>query len=184
MRCRGWCFALPLLLSAGCVSSRVAEHASEAEPVFDRPNRQSNVPSVNLSARTVVESLTGPEDFEFVTVVRKIGKEPGGWQAACVPFRLMRDTGELYICKLSVEVPIENNDGPISKVLARRVSADCANQAAQAVFSQAAATPLFLACEEFKLAYEVFLGTAIAGSRIRKVCDEKAERAMKRRDGI
>ena len=133
----------------------------------------------------MVESLTGPEDFEFVTVVPKTRNEPGGWQSACVPFRLMRDTGELYVCKLSVEVPIENEDGPISRALARRVAADCANLAAQAIFSQATpATPLFLACEEFKLAYENVLRAAVAGARIRKVCYEEAERAMERRGGL
>ena len=185
LRGSGYFFALSLLL-AGCASGRSAEQAPRAGLAFEHPLRQSGSPSISLSARiTVVESLTGPEDFEFVTVVLKTRNEPGGWQSACVPFRLMRDTGELYVCKLSVEVPIENEDGPISRALARRVAADCANLAAQAIFSQATpATPLFLACEEFKLAYENVLRAAVAGARIRKVCYEEAERAMERRGGL
>jgi hypothetical protein len=136
-------------------------------------------------SKTLVESLTGPEDFHFVTIVPKRGKGAGGWQAACVPFHLRKDTGELYICKLGVGIPIENAEGPISRTLAMRVSADCANQAAQVVFSIATPThPLVLACENFRIFYHAVLSAAIAGAKVDRVCDEKAERALKRGNGI
>jgi len=71
LRGSGYFFALSLLL-AGCASGRSAEQAPRAGLAFEHPLRQSGSPSISLSARiTVVESLTGPEDFEFVTVVLK-----------------------------------------------------------------------------------------------------------------
>ncbi len=69
MRGRVGLFALALLLPAGCATRRAVEQTPVAEPAFERPIRQGGGPSINLSARTVVESLTGPEDFTFVTIV-------------------------------------------------------------------------------------------------------------------
>jgi hypothetical protein len=133
---------------------------------------------------TLVESLTDPGDFKFVTVVPQRGKGPGGWRAACIPLRLKRDTGEVFVCKFGVEMPIENGKGPISTPLAMRVSADCANLAAEAAFSDATpATPLGIACEEFKAMYEVILSSAIEGAHVVKKCNERAERAMVPRVG-
>lgn len=95
-----------LLLSAlpsGCATRKSSDLCAGTEP------------------STLVESLTDPDDFHFVIVVPKRGKGAGGWQAACVPFHLKRDTGELFICKLGVEMPVENGTVRISIPLAKRV---------------------------------------------------------------
>lgn len=134
---------------------------------------------------TVVESLTDPGDFNFVVVVPRRGKGAGGWQAACVPFHLKRDTGELFICRLGVEMPIANDTVTVSIPLARRVASDCANLAAQGVFSSATpATDLRSACEAFRVAYDSTLRAAIGGARVNKACNEKAERALERAGGL
>ncbi|RKH46545.1 hypothetical protein [Corallococcus sicarius] len=121
---------------------------------------------------TVVEGSLQPRHFRFVTVVEKTEPGAGGWQAACVRVPLRRDTGEVFLCELGIGMPIENGDiGPIPVPLAQRISADCANLAAQTVFSAATpVTALGLACEDFRNTFTLALSKAIIGSRVSKTC--------------
>lgn len=126
--------------------------------------------------RTIVEGQFEPKNFRFVTIVAKRGKGPGGWRAACVGLSLKRDPGvDSFLCRFGVEMPMETDeDGPISTPLAQRLSADCANQAALAVFSSTTPeTPLGLACESFKSTYGVILGRVINQSLVMKTCHKK-----------
>lgn len=123
------------------------------------------------AATNLVEGSLQPSHFQFVTVVPKRGRGAGGWRAACVHAFLRRDSGDSFVCKFGVEMPLENGEGPISTPLAQRVSADCANQAAYTVFrSLTPATPLGLACETFKSTYESIINRAIAGAHATRVC--------------
>ncbi len=126
--------------------------------------------------RTIVEGQFKPKNFQFVTVVPKRGKGPGGWRAACVGLSLKRDPGvDSFLCRFGVEMPMETRaDGLISTPLAQRISADCASQAALEVFSSTTPEmPLGLACENFKTTYGLILGKAIKQSRVTKTCHEK-----------
>ncbi|MCY1036460.1 hypothetical protein OV207_33795 [Corallococcus sp. BB11-1] len=129
-----------------------------------------------MATGTIVEGRLQPKHFQFVTIVEHTGPGPGGWRAACVRVPLRRDTGEMYMCQLGVEEPMETKAlGPISLPLAQRISADCANLSAQAVFSAATpATPLGLACTEFRDTLTLALSKAIYGSRVKQLCRQEA----------
>lgn len=72
-------------------------------------------------------------------------------------------------------MPLENDDGPISTSLAKRVSAECANQAAHSVFRAVTPSmPLGMACETFKSTYESIINRAIAGAHATRVCHKRA----------
>jgi hypothetical protein len=123
------------------------------------------------AATTLVEGSLQPGHFKFVTVVPKRGSGAGGWRAACVHAFLRRDSGDSFVCKFGVEMPLENGDGPISTSLAQRVSAECANEAAHTVFrSVTPTTPLSMACETFKSTYESIINRAIGGAHATRVC--------------
>lgn len=121
---------------------------------------------------TYVEGALRPRHFVFQEQVKRRGKGPGGWRAACLHVGIARDTGELFFCKFGVEMPIANEpQGFISTEQAQSLSASCANQAAKATFSTATpATPIGVACEEFKQFYDLTLNRAIAGAHVTKVC--------------
>jgi hypothetical protein len=115
-----------------------------------------------------------PRHFQFVTVVKQTGDEPGGWRAACVHVNIQRVTGESFLCRFGVDVPIENDDGPFSIPLAQRIAAERANETAQFVFSSATpASGLGLLCEAFKTKFGALLGASIRGSRVKTACHEK-----------
>jgi hypothetical protein len=133
------------------------------------------LPNCAAGTMTLVEGGLGPEHFQFVTVVNQHGDEPGGWRAACIHVPISRATGESFICRMGVEMPIKTGaDGLISTPLAQRISADCANLAAQiALGATTPATPLGAACESFKAHYRAFLNNAVSGSRVKTMCHEK-----------
>ncbi len=124
---------------------------------------------------TVVEGSLQPRHFRFVTIVEHSSPGPGGWRAACVRVPLRRDSGEVLICQLGVEVPMQTaRDGPIPLELAQRISSDCANLAAQTVFSAATpVTALGLACEDFRNTFTLALKGAIGGSKVSKDCRQE-----------
>ncbi|MBZ4376128.1 hypothetical protein [Corallococcus sp. AS-1-6] len=126
---------------------------------------------------TYVEGALRPRHFVFHEVVKQRGKKPGGWMAACLHVGIARDTGELFYCRFGVEMPIANGaQGAISMEQAQSLSASCANQAARVTFSGVTpATPIGIACEEFKTFYELTLKAAIAGARVPKVCAQGIE---------
>ncbi|MBN8227620.1 hypothetical protein JYK02_08885 [Corallococcus macrosporus] len=121
---------------------------------------------------TYVEGALRPRHFVFHEVVKQRGKKEGGWRAACLHVGIARDTGELFYCKFGVEMPIANGaQGTISMEQAQSLSASCANQAARATFSGATpATPIGIACEEFKTFYDLTLKAVIEGAKVTKVC--------------
>lgn len=115
----------------------------------------------------------GPRHFQFKEVVPKRDKGAGGWRAACLHVGILRDTtDELFYCKFGVEVPIENEaQGAISIDVAQSRSASCANLAAQTTLAAATpATPIGMACEEFKTLYGLTLGNVISGARVTRTC--------------
>lgn len=127
------------------------------------------------AATTLVEGSLQPRHFQFVTVVPKRSAGAGGWRAACVHAFLRRDTGDSFVCKFGVEMPLENGEGPISTSLAQRVSAECANEAAHTAFrSVTPSTPLGIACETFKSTYESIINRAIGGAHATRVCHARA----------
>lgn len=61
--------------------------------------------------------------------------------------------------------------GPPVATQAQSLSASCANQAAKATLSTATpATPIGIACQEFKQFYDLTLNQAVAGAHVTKVC--------------
>ncbi|RKH71515.1 hypothetical protein D7X96_08395 [Corallococcus interemptor] len=124
------------------------------------------------STGTVVEGSLQPRHFKFVTIVEHTGPGAGGWRAACVRVPLRRDSGEVFMCQLGVEVPMQTaKEGPIPIALAQRISSDCANLAAQTVFSAATpVTALGLACEDFRNTFTLALNGAIGGSKVSRDC--------------
>lgn len=71
-------------------------------------------------------------------------------------------------------MPLENEKGPISTEWAQGRSSRCANLAAQFAFeSITPTTPLVLACQSFKEAYDITLRKVIAGARVRLQCHAK-----------
>lgn len=126
-------------------------------------------------SRTVVEGSLQPRHFRFVTIVEQTGPGPGGWRAACVRVPLRRDSGEAFLCQLGVEVPMQTaKEGPIPLELAQRISSDCANLAAQTVFSATTpVTALGLACEDFRNTFTIALKGAILGSKVSKDCRQE-----------
>lgn len=126
------------------------------------------------SSITLVRGRIQPRHFSFVTVVEKTDEGPDGWRAACIHAHVQRTTGDSYICRFGVEMPIENRNGPISTPLAQRIAARCANEAAYTFFkSTTPETPLGLACEGFKKTYHLVLNRALSGSRVKTQCHEK-----------
>ncbi|HEX5748043.1 MAG TPA: hypothetical protein VFZ09_17510 [Archangium sp.] len=124
--------------------------------------------------RTIVTGAIEPRHFQFVTVVKQTGTKPGGWRAACVHVNIQRVTGESFLCKFGVDVPIENEDAHFSVPLAQRIAAERANEAARLVFSSATpASGLGLLCEDFKAEFGALLGVSIRGSRVKTACHEK-----------
>ncbi|NRD63074.1 hypothetical protein HRD49_15090 [Corallococcus exiguus] len=121
---------------------------------------------------TVVEGSLQPRHFRFVTVIEQTEPGPGGWREACVHVPLRRDTGEIFKCTLGVGMPLETAAlGAIQVELAQRISANCANLAAQTVFSSTTpVTALGLACEELRTTFGIGLDGAILGSRVRQQC--------------
>ncbi|HZI14369.1 MAG TPA: hypothetical protein VE153_28645 [Myxococcus sp.] len=124
---------------------------------------------------TLVEGSLKPQHFQFVTVVPRTERGADGWRAACVHVPISRMTGESYLCRLGVEMPLENEaDGPVSTELAQKIAADCANVAARNAFeSVTPATPLVLACQGFKNVYDATLRSAFGGSRVGLRCHHK-----------
>ncbi|MFP2932461.1 hypothetical protein ACLESO_46395 [Pyxidicoccus sp. 3LG] len=124
---------------------------------------------------TIVEGSLRPEHFQFVTVVPKTASGADGWRAACVHVALSRVAGESYLCRLGVEMPMENvEEGALSTPVAQRIAADCANMAARLAFeSVTPTTPLAFACQGFKTTYDTTLRRAFAGSRVGARCHEK-----------
>jgi hypothetical protein len=133
------------------------------------------LPNCATGMVTLVEGSVSPEHFQFVTVVNQQGEEPGGWRAACIHIPLSRTTGDSFICRMGVEMPLKTDaDGLISTPLAQRISADCANLAAQiALGAVTPTTPLGMACESFKTHYRTFLNNAVGGSRVKTQCHEQ-----------
>jgi hypothetical protein len=124
--------------------------------------------------RTIVTGQIEPRHFQFVTVVKQTGNEPGGWRAACVHVNIKRTTGESFLCRFGVDVPIETDEGSFSLPLAQRIAAERANETARLVFGSA--TPesgLGLLCEAFKKTFGTLLDASIRGSRVKTGCHEK-----------
>ncbi|NOK36110.1 hypothetical protein HMI49_23180 [Corallococcus exercitus] len=121
---------------------------------------------------TYVEGALRPRHFVFHEVVKWEGSGSGGWRAACLHVGIARDSGEMFLCRFGVEMPIANDaQGFISTEQAQSLSASCANQAARATLSAATpATPISMACEEFRSFYELTLNAAIKGARVPKAC--------------
>lgn len=127
---------------------------------------------------TWVEGGVGPRHFKFQEIVPKRTSGPGGWRAACLHVGILRDTtGELFYCEFGVEVPIENEaQGAIPIDVAQSRCARCANLAAQTTLAAATpATPIGIACEEFKTLYGLMLGGVITGARVMRTCDPRVE---------
>lgn len=121
---------------------------------------------------TVVEGSLQPRNFRFVTVIEQTEPGPGGWREACLHVPLRRDTGEIFRCTLGIGMPMHSGRlGDIPLELAQRISADCANLAAQTVFSSTTpVTALGLACTEFRDAFSLALRGAVEGSRVNQEC--------------
>jgi hypothetical protein len=131
-----------------------------------------------LSGCAVVEGSLRPEHFQFVDVVSKKGKGPGGWRAACVHVGIKKSaTRDLFLCKFGVEMPIENEEqGFIPVDRAKNVSAKCANLAARNILSLTTKeTPLGIACEVFRVEYELILNETVKGAHVPKMCHARTK---------
>lgn len=112
-----------------------------------------------LPARTitVVTGRIEPRQIHFTTIVEqseedeKEGKA-GGWREACIHLNITRqNTGESFLCRFGVEVPMRTHEGPISLPLAQRITAERIDEAAKSVFTAATPeSPLGLLCQTLK----------------------------------
>jgi len=129
---------------------------------------------VSGGTMTLVEGNLEPRHFQFVTVVPRTVPGADGWREACVHVALRRATGDAHVCRLGVGMPLENKNGLIPTEDAQRRAARCANLAAQFAFeSVTPATPLVLACQGFRDAYDLTLRGMVAGSRVSLQCHKK-----------
>ncbi|QRO02438.1 hypothetical protein JRI60_08530 [Archangium violaceum] len=126
--------------------------------------------------RTIVTGRIEPGQIHFVTIVKPRKDEPSGWRAACIRINIQRaNTGESFLCGFGVEMPIQNDDGPISLPLAQRITAERIHEAAEVVFSSATpASGLGLLCESLKKTLKPMLWASIEGSRVKTSCHKKA----------
>jgi hypothetical protein len=126
--------------------------------------------------RTIVTGKIEPRQVHFVTTVSPRKGQPSGWRVACIRINIQRaNTGESFLCEFGVEVPIQNDDGPISLPLAQRITAERVHEAAEAVFSSATpASGLGLLCESLKKTLKPLLWASIEGSRVMKPCHEES----------
>lgn len=135
--------------------------------------------ALSSGCASAVTGRIQPAHFQFTTTVPQTEPGPGGWRVACVHAQINNgDTGEPYTCIFGVEMPLENNNGPISTPLAQRISADCANEAAYAVLStmtRPPPPPLYTLCTSVRKAFELRLDTAIPGSRVKASCNSMAK---------
>jgi hypothetical protein len=135
-----------------------------------------------LPARTitVVTGRIEPRQIHFATVVEQSEKdeeeeEPSGWRAACIHLNITRqNTGESFLCRFGVEVPMRTKKGPVSLPLAQRITAERIDEAAQSVFRAATPdSPLGLLCESLKATVTRLLDASLKGSRVKTRCHEK-----------
>jgi hypothetical protein len=134
---------------------------------------------LSLGCASAVTGRIQPAHFQFTTTVPQTEPGPGGWRVACVHAQIKNgDTGEIYTCRIGVEMPLETNNGPISTPLAQRISAECANEAAYAVLStltRPPPPPLYTLCTTVIDAYKLRLNAAVVGSRVMPTCDPRAK---------
>ena len=125
--------------------------------------------------RTFVTGRIEPRQIRFVTIYKAPMGKPGGWQAACICLRITRDnTGESILCEFGVEMPLSNNQGPISTALAQRITADWIHVASQTVFGRARMeSPLGMLCESLKATLRPTLQSSKEGARFAPICNEK-----------
>lgn len=135
-----------------------------------------------LPARTItiVTGKIEPRQIHFATVVEhseqeeREGKE-GGWRAACIHLNITRqNTGESFLCRFGVEVPMRTRNGPVSLPLAQRITAERIDEAAKSVFTAATPeSPLGLLCESLKATVTRLLDASLKGSRVQTLCHEE-----------
>lgn len=116
-----------------------------------------------------------PSHFQFVEINKPTVGQPSGWRAACIHALVYNaETGEPYGCEFGVEMPIQNEDGPISTRLAQRISADCARVAASRVLDSTLPTSgPGLVCIAFRRTYQEVLSAAVQGARVPQTCDKR-----------
>jgi hypothetical protein len=84
-------------------------------------------------------------------------------------------TEEAVLCRFGIEMPVQNEDGPVSSSLAQRVAAARINEAAHLVFGSATpASPLGMLCETFKGALAPKVAASIAGAMMTYRCHDEA----------
>lgn len=129
---------------------------------------------VGPTDRTFVTGRIEPRQIRFVTLSKAPMGKPGGWQAACIHIRISREnTGESVLCKFGVEFPMHNNQGPVSRALAQRITADWINAASHTVFARARPeSPLGMLCESLKAVLRPALQSSAEGARFSAVCNE------------
>ncbi|QSQ28083.1 hypothetical protein JY651_12910 [Pyxidicoccus parkwayensis] len=125
------------------------------------------------SGATVVTGLTEPKQIRFVTVVKPDLEEGvGGWQVSCIHIRLTRSgTGESFLCRFGIEMPVRNREGPVSVPLAQRVASERINETAYSVLGSATpASPLGVLCETLKGALAPRIAGSIVGAMMTYRC--------------
>lgn len=117
----------------------------------------------------IVTGRITPEHFQFKTVVKLRGSQPGGWQAVCIHARMRNGTTkETSLCRFEVGLPMKTQEnGLIDYYEAQQASADLANLSAHAVLSQAKPGDMtFTLCSQFKVVYEQMLNSRFKGARV------------------
>lgn len=125
--------------------------------------------------RTIVTGRIEPRQIHYVTTVEHTKDEPSGWRATCIHINIQRkNTGESFLCKFGVEVPMQNDQGPISLPLAQRITAERIHEAARNVFGSATPeSPLGMLCQTLKTTLKPLLRASIGGSRVNTECHQK-----------
>ncbi len=116
-----------------------------------------------------------PGHFQFTTIVEKTEAGAGGWRAACVHATVVnKSTLEPYFCRFGVGMPMETEEIPfMSEPLARRIAADCANEALREVLASPASPLPGLVCRQFTNTFNAVLNRAVFGSRVTSECEKK-----------
>ncbi|MFY0522477.1 hypothetical protein ACN28I_04445 [Archangium gephyra] len=125
--------------------------------------------------RTIVTGKIEPRQIHYVTTVEHTEEEPSGWRATCIHINIQRkNTGEAFLCKFGVEVPMQNDKGPISLPLAQRITVERIHEAARSVFGSATPeSPLGMLCQTLKTTLKPLLSASIGGSRVNTECHRK-----------
>jgi len=123
-----------------------------------------------------------PRTFQFVEVLPTLVGIQGGWQIACVQVLVgqgLPDKPHLSSrkCQIQPQVPLRNNEGPISRRKAQYASAKAANEAAYTILERTLGVTEHT-CKQIRDEMNILLGLSIPGARVTRCIPLKGRNGM------